>query len=114
MVLELIRSDLMRYAGRTDGGTLIHFLLHSRPFRLQCVIRMVQAESPAVRTIGRFLYRLNRQKRFIQISTDASIGKGFCVVHEGPVVVAPCEIGDNVTLSQFTTIAIGAKLCDGA
>lgn len=54
---------------------------------------------------GELLWKLNRTKRKIQIPRRTKIGYGLFIVHEGPIVVNPeAIIGNNVNLSQFTTI----------
>lgn len=48
---------------------------------------------------------MNRNKANIKIPRKTKIGYGLYIGHNGPIVVNPsCIIGNNVNLSQFTTI----------
>jgi len=99
-----IKSDLMRYYGRTDKKTLIKALLKNSTFRFQFALRLCQGKG-AVKFIGRILWRFNRTRKTIQISPETKIGYGLYIGHNGPVVVSPSAvIGNNCNLSQFTTI----------
>lgn len=55
--------------------------------------------------IGALLWKTNRNRQNIQIHRRATVGYGLYIGHNGPVVVNPTAIlGNNVNLSQFTTI----------
>lgn len=102
---EYIKSDLMRYYGKTGLRYLLKGLLSNRSFRLQCIIRLCNCDKRIVRIFGGFLYRFNITKRTIQIPKNTKIGYGLYIGHHGPVIVNPTAIiGDNCNLSQFTTI----------
>ena len=59
---------------------------------------------------GVLLWKLNRTKKRIQIPRRTKIGYGLYIAHEGPIVVNPeAVIGNNVNLSQFTTIGSNYK-----
>ena len=59
---------------------------------------------------GVLLWKLNRTKKRIQIPRRTKIGYGLFIVHEGPIVINPeAVIGNNVNLSQFTTIGSNCK-----
>ena len=55
--------------------------------------------------LGKALWVLNRTRKRVVISYKTKIGYGLYIGHGGPIVVNPtAQIGNNVNLSQFTTI----------
>lgn len=101
---EYIRSDLFRYYGKSDTGTMMKALWKNRTFRFQYIFRLCQATGLRKR-FGGILWRLNRTKYVIQLPLDTTVGYGLYIGHGGPIVVSPTAIiGNNVNLSQFTTI----------
>lgn len=59
-----------------------------------------------------------RDKRYIQLSRKTKVGYGLHINHGGPIIINPSAvIGNNVNLSQFTTIGTNyghaAEICDG-
>lgn len=101
---KYIYSDLYRYYGESSNRKLLYALLRNRTFRFQFVLRLCQSEN-ASKVIGKMLWKLNRTKKWIQISPKTKIGYGLYIGHGGPIVVnETAVIGDNVNLSQFTTI----------
>lgn len=101
---EYIKSDLMRYYGKSDNKTLIKAYFCNRTFRFQCAFRLCQ-DSGVKKIIGLFLFKINRTKRTIKINRNTKIGYGLYIGHDGPVVINPnAIIGNNCNLSQFTTI----------
>lgn len=99
-----IKSDLMRYYGKSDGCTLVKAYLTDRTFRFQCAMRLCR-ETGVKKYIGKVLYKMNPMKHQIQIPHKVKIGYGLFIGHGGPLVVHPnTVIGNNCNLSQFTTI----------
>lgn len=97
-------SDLFRYYGKTDAITFIKAILVNRTFRFQCVLRMCQSKS-VLKYLGYFLWMCNRSRKSIMLPRKTKIGYGLYIGHNGPVVINPATvIGNNVNLSQFTTI----------
>lgn len=97
-------SDLFRYYGKTDAITFIKAILVNRTFRFQCVLRMCQSKS-VLKYLGYFLWMCNRSRKSIMLPRKTKIGYGLYIGHNGPVVINPAiVIGNNVNLSQFTTI----------
>lgn len=97
-------SDLFRYYGKTDAITFIKAILVNRIFRFQCVLRMCQSKS-VLKYLGYFLWMCNRSRKSIMLPRKTKIGYGLYIGHNGPVVINPAiVIGNNVNLSQFTTI----------
>lgn len=103
-VMKFIKSDVYRYYGSCSVATLIKGFLLSRVIRFHFVLRMCQGGG-VVAKLGRIMWFFNRTKRDISIPRTTKIGYGLYVGHGGPVVVNETTIiGNNVNLSQFTTI----------
>ena len=101
---DYVKSDLMRYYGKYDFITFIKAYFKNRSFRLQYAIRLSQSKGFS-KLWGIFLYKINRTKKNIQIPRQTKIGYGLYIGHHGPIVVNnTATIGNNVNLSQFTTI----------
>lgn len=103
-VRSFIQSDLTRYYGRNGVFLFIKAYLRNRTFRWQVAFRMCKGKG-LIRVIGEALWFFNRNKRIIQIPKNTLIGYGLYIGHNGPVIVNnTAVIGNNVNLSQFTTI----------
>ena len=103
-MIDYIQSDLMRYYGKYDFWTFLKAMRKSYTFRFQFVFRLCHGKG-IVKQLGLFLWDLNRTKKRIQIPYQTQIGYGLYIGHGGPLVVSPTAvIGNNVNLSQFTTI----------
>lgn len=101
---EYMKSDLMRYYGKTDALTFAKGLFLNRTFRFQCILRL-GAGSGFKKALGFVLWKLCRTRRTIQIEPRTKIGYGLYIGHGGPVMVHPtASIGDNCNIAQFTTI----------
>ncbi len=101
---EYIKSDLQRYYGKTDHITFVKALLRNRLFRFQCAFRLCN-DKGLRKLLGRFMWKLNRTRRYIQIPKTTKVGFGLYIGHDAPIIVNPTAIiGNNVNLSQFTTI----------
>lgn len=101
---KYVKSDLFRYYGKSDIFTFFKALLVNKTFRFQYALRMCQTKG-IKKYYGRILWKLNRTKKNIEIPRTTSIGYGLYIGHGGPVIVNPTAIiGNNVNLSQFTTI----------
>lgn len=99
-----IKSDLFRYYGKADLITLLRAIFRDRAFRFQCVFRMCQSKGIS-KYFGYLLWKFNRMRTKIQLPRQTKVGYGLYIGHEGPIVVNPTAvIGNNVNLSQFTTI----------
>lgn len=103
-VMKYLKSDLYRYTGKTSRLQMIKSYLIDPVFRFHVALRFRQAEK-GVRFIGNVLWFFNKTRRSIQISPKTKIGYGLYIGHGGPIVVNPTAIiGNNVNLSQYTTI----------
>lgn len=86
----------------SGGG--VHEYLVNKTFRWQVAFRLVNSTG-IEKLIGALLWKTNRNRQIIQIHRRATVGYGLYIGHNGPVVVNPTAIlGNNVNLSQFTTI----------
>ncbi|MCI1910782.1 MAG: serine acetyltransferase [Lactobacillus amylovorus] len=102
---DYIKSDLYRYYGKDDGVTFFKGYLRNKTFRTLVAIRLGQSKNKIQKILGYFLYKINRNKRNISIPLETKIGYGLYISHNGPIIVNPTAvIGNNVNLSQFTTI----------
>lgn len=104
MLNEYVKSDLFRYYGKYDFITFIKGYYKNRAFRLQVALRLSQSTG-LTKILGNILWAINGSKQIIQISKKQKIGYGLYIGHGGPVVINPSVvIGNNVNLSQFTSI----------
>ena len=101
---EYVKSDLVRYGARPTFWGGVREYIRNRTFRWQVAFRLVNS-SGLEKLIGAFLWKTNRNRQCIQIHRKTTIGYGLYIGHNGPIVVNPTAvIGNNVNLSQFTTI----------
>lgn len=101
---EYVKSDLFRYYGNCKVSTFLHALLRDRTFRFQYIFRLRQSTGLA-RQIGRILWQFNHTRHHIILPPETKVGYGLYIGHGGPLVVnATAVIGNNVNLSQYTTI----------
>lgn len=100
--IELIKSDLFRYAGTTSSKAFIKTYIKEAGFRFSVAFRLVNAGG--VKLFGIILWKL-RNHQEIQILRKTKIGYGLYIGHGGPVIINPTAvIGNNCNLSQFVTI----------
>lgn len=104
-VLCYIKSDIYRYYGKYDFKTIIKALIFNRTFRWQFSFRLSKSKNCLIRFIARLLHYFNSYKYRILIPRETNIGYGLYIGHGGPIVInGTTIIGNNVNLSQFTTI----------
>lgn len=103
-MFNYINSDLYRLTGRCNSVyDFIKMYLRNSTFRFQVALRLRQ--SRRTRILGNLLWILNSNRKWIKIHPETKIGYGLYIGHGGPIVVHPSTIiGNNVNLSQFTTI----------
>lgn len=100
---EYIKSDLYRYMGDTSAFSFLKAYFRIPAFRYQVAFRMVN--SKGVKKLWGGVMWLLRNKRNIQLPKNTKVGYGLYIGHNGPIVINPTTvIGNNVNLSQFTTI----------
>lgn len=101
---DYIKSDLFRYYGNARFSTFLKAMMKDRTFRFQYAFRMCQTKGIS-KYFGYALWILNRTKKQIVLPRTTKVGYGLYIGHGGPIVVNPTAIiGNNVNLSQFTTI----------
>lgn len=102
--IELIKSDLFRYAGTTSSKEFVNTYAKEAGFRFSVAFRLVNAGGGVLKLLGAILWKLRNHQQ-IQILRKTKIGYGLYISHGGPVVVNPSTvIGNNCNLSQFVTI----------
>lgn len=101
---EYVKSDAVRYGVVPTFQGVASEYLRNKTFRWQVAFRLVNSTG-VEKLIGALLWKTNRNRQNIQIHRRATVGYGLYIGHNGPVVVNPTAIlGNNVNLSQFTTI----------
>lgn len=103
-VIKYIKSDVYRYTGNTSWGCLLKNYFRSDLIRFHVAFRMRQGKG-MIEFLGKVLWFFCRARKTIQLSPATKVGFGLYIGHGGPIVVNPTAvIGNNVNLSQFTTI----------
>lgn len=103
-VYKYIKSDVYRLTGKSSFGIIAKLYLKNSTFRFQVAFRMQKGKG-LIKFIGGVLWKINRTKKWIQISPETQVGYGLYIGHGGPIICNPTAvIGNNVNLSQFTTI----------
>lgn len=101
---KYIKSDLFRYTGSTTKRSFFRLYLGNKTFRWQVAFRLSNSHG-LKKLLGTFLWAINRNRGQLQIPRKTKIGYGLYIGHNGPVICNhTAVIGDNVNLSQFTTI----------
>lgn len=107
-VKEYIKSDLLQYSGGKQGAAaFIKIFLRMPVFRFQCGFRLATRGHGLQKGIGYMLYKCSRTKRSgrVVLPLRTQVGYGLYLHHGGPIIInATTVIGNNVILSQFTTI----------
>ena len=100
---DYVKSDLYRLYGNCSISSFGLAYLKYPSFRFLVAFRL--AKSGGVEgLIGKVLWRFRDRLR-IQIPLQTKIGYGLYIGHNGPVIInGSAVIGNNVNLSQFTTI----------
>lgn len=104
--IELIKSDLFRYAANTTlKSFFIHFLTNPG-FIFMFWFRLSQSKHKFVRMIAYPICFLKNRKYQIHMNPKSvKVGYGFYIGHGGPFIVHPTvKIGNNCNVAQFTTI----------
>lgn len=102
-LIEYIKSDLYRYSGKCNFTEFTKKFLYNRSFNYLVWLRMCQYGG--ILKLIAIPINIIKRRGNIQISYKTRIGYGLYIGHNGPVVINPTAIiGNNVNLSQFTTI----------
>ena len=105
--MKYIKSDLGRYIGQenTNIKNMLAFYVKSVAFRFTFWFRLCGSRNKLIRMIAIFNHRRISRKYMLDIPRGTSIGYGLYIGHGGCIVINPTAvIGNNVNLSQFTTI----------
>jgi serine O-acetyltransferase len=101
-ILELMKSDLYRYSGKSDPLTFLHNILLNSGFKYTFWLRMAKKYK-----IFRLLWLYYSSKYLIDISPTTNIGKGLYLGHAMGIVIAEqATLGNNCNISQFVTIGV--------
>lgn len=98
---KYVESSLFRYTGKTDWWSGVKLYLRDSSFRWIVAFRFINS-SGFEKTIGVFLWYLRNKDICIPKETD--IGYRLYLGHGNIVVNRTAKIGNNVNLSNFTTI----------
>lgn len=115
-VKNKIKSDLIRYSGEYSLRSLLINYVKNRSFKYSFWLRMTEHENVLLRIIA-IIFHKNLSNRYsIQIPRKTKIGYRLYIGHHMCIVVNPtATIGNNVNISQFTTIGSnsGEAACIG-
>lgn len=104
MIAKYIKSDLYRYTGKISFKLFLKNYLFNRGFNFSVWLRLASAKSMWAK-FAYPIYYYKKKQYGIDIHITTKIGYGLYIGHDGPLVVNPSTvIGNNVNLSQFTTI----------
>ena len=104
MISQYILSDLYRYCGSTSLKAFVKTYLFNRGFNFSVWMRLASCGGLLAKCAYPIFY-YKKKKYGIDIHCTTQIGYGLFIGHGGPLVVNPTTIiGNNVNLSQFTTI----------
>lgn len=113
MIVKYIKSDLCRYVGY-ENINYLNFLkqyVTNTGFKYSVWLRLSKSKNKMVSNLANLQrFRLSR-KYMLQIPRNTEIGYGLYIGHGQNIVVSPyAKLGNNVNLSQFSTIgAVGKK-----
>jgi serine O-acetyltransferase len=108
----VIKCDLHRKCGRHDMPYLILSVKKDPAFRYVYLMRKTSAyhKRHPVGMLWRVFLKRCSARYGMQISPETRIGKGFLLLHWGPMVISHIAvIGDYCTLSQGVTIGVSPR-----
>lgn len=100
-----IKSDFCRYGKKPTLFNILKALLWgSHCFKFSCWMRLASSNNLFL-PLAYVMYRYYSNKYGLQIKRGTKIGYGFYIGHGIGIVINPTAIiGNNVNISQFTTI----------
>lgn len=107
-----IKSDLYRYTGKVSFKLIVKNYFLNRGFKYTFWLRLCKSNLFIIRFIARVMHWRLSRKYLIQIPYITKIGYGLYLGHHMCVIVnGTAVLGNNVNLSQFTTIGstLGSK-----
>lgn len=104
-IKEYIKSDLYRYTGKISFKLMLRNYFLNRGFKYTFWLRLCKSDVRLVRFIAKVMHFRLSQKYLIQIPRNIQVGYGLYLGHHMCVVVnGTAVLGNNINLSQFTTI----------
>ncbi|KII77755.1 serine acetyltransferase [Vibrio renipiscarius] len=108
MLIDYIKSDLCRYVG-IDKVNIINFIRHylfNPGFKFSFWLRVCRfSNSKFLKFIAKVQHYRFRRKYMLDIPVCTNIGYGLYIGHGYAIVINGSAIlGNNINLSQFTTI----------
>lgn len=107
MFRKYSKSDLYRYAGRTDYKAFLKVFWRSPEYRTIFWFRVAQAYRGKffLSTVANWCLKRMSHKFHIQLWTDAQVGPGLFIGHFGMTGFnGKCTIGKNFNMAQGVTI----------
>jgi serine O-acetyltransferase len=105
IIWNYIKSDLIRYTGKYTFSLFIKNLFRNRSFKYSFFLRLTRHTNFFIRLFSIFMHKILSKRYFLQIPRQTQIGYGLYIGHHMCIVISSsCRIGNNVNLSQFTTI----------
>ncbi|MDR5740286.1 MULTISPECIES: DapH/DapD/GlmU-related protein [unclassified Caballeronia] len=104
--IDLIRSDLYRYAGAANAGALVRKFVSSEGFNYSVWFRLASSRPRGILGVVLRIILRRKQRQFgIVIPPGTAIGPGLFIGHFGNIVInETAVIGANCNLSQGVTI----------
>ena len=107
MILKYIKSDLCRYVGKnniTFKNGIKHYFFNTG-FKFTFWLRATKSKNILIATLAKIQHRRFNKKYMLDIPASTEIGFGLYIGHGQCVVISSsAKIGNNVNVSQFTTI----------
>lgn len=104
-MFEYRKSDLYRYTGTFSWKLFFLNLIFNPSFRFTFFLRYSNSNNLFIAYISRFYHYKYSIKFSLKIPYKTKIGYGLYIAHGCNVIINPTAIiGDNFTVSQFTSI----------
>ncbi|MBK5143633.1 serine acetyltransferase [Budviciaceae bacterium BWR-B9] len=106
-VIEYIKKDLSRYVGPENVNirNFLRYYFFNSGFKFIVWLRLGRANNSILRAIAKIQNKRFKVKYSLDIPIETTIGYGFYLGHGMSIVINHTAIiGNNVNLSQFTTI----------
>lgn len=102
--LTYIQSDLYRYSGQVSLNAFLRQYLFNPAFNVSFWFRLT-SEQNIIGLLAKIISKIKQKRTGIYLGINTKIGYGLYIGHGGPVVINPgTQIGNNVNLSQYTSI----------
>lgn len=102
---EFVKSDLYRYEGCFTWRLFFRNFFFNPSFKFTFFLRFCNSENWIVAKLSRLLHYHYSIKYALKIHPSTKIGYGFYIGHGTGIVINPsARIGNNVSISQFTSI----------